>query len=80
MSLLATSDKKDGIIRMYFSWQGDTERRNISGKQRKKEIFYKLGRIEQTLPQQRKLGTAKHGTLDDFEFLDLGLDRPIAVG
>lgn len=42
----------------------EPERRNSNDKQRMKEIFYKLSRIEQTLPQQGKLGTAKHGTLD----------------
>src|SRR6266700_553726 len=36
--------------------------------------------MEQTLPQERKLSTAKHGALDQFELLDLGLDGSITVG
>src|SRR5258708_34100776 len=36
--------------------------------------------MEQALPEQRKFGTTIHRSLHQFEFLDLGLDGPIAVG
>jgi len=43
VNLLATDDKKDGIIRTYLSWPEDTERRNTKHKQQRKEIWPRYG-------------------------------------